>query len=139
MFTCCVLACVCVCVCVSVCERVAHSGSFTVLLFFYYQGKEFYNTKFLGFCKSKNIIVYSSTTDLKAFNIEITNGIIKRIVSRKLQFYQSKNWTSVIDDAVAIYNKTKSPSLNNLSPEESLHPDGIADLQSFYLKKRAKR
>ena len=74
---------------------------------------------------------------MKAFPIEIFNGILKTILGRIMTFEHHKNFSKVLGRAVSIYNSTKSPSLGNLSPNEAIKPDNVSFLQGYFLKNRA--
>ena len=96
-----------------------------------------FKSDFRRYCEAKDIHIYSSSTNVKSFPIEIFNGILKTLIFRILSYERHKNFAKVLSRAVSIYNSTKSPSLNFLSPIEASKADNIVKLQEFLFKKRA--
>ena len=66
--------------------------------------------------------------------------MLKLYIERILDFQRHRKWSSVLSQAVKIYNSTPQPSLLNSSPNTAeSDPDIIAQLQAYNLRKRADR
>ena len=111
----------------------------STFLFFIVTGSEFFGV-FAKFCNEEGIVRTFSTTKLKAFKIESWNQVLKLYIERILDFQRHRKWTSILEQAVKIYNSTPQSSLLGNSPDQaSSDPDIIAQLQAYNLRKRANR
>ena len=101
-------------------------------------GSEF-KSVFASWCKTQNIKLYSSHTELqKAQLCEIFNYQLKLILNRILTHHRSKDFSKYIQQACSIYNAQPSNVLpGKLSPDEAAKPENISNLQLYYLKRRA--
>ena len=103
------------------------------------KGTEFFGS-FAAYCNDNDIKRVFSSTPLKAFPAENYNNTVKVIIERLLEFQRNRRWTSVLQQAVKIYNHTPQASLLGKTPiEASSSPDVIAQLQAYNFRKRAKK
>ena len=99
------------------------------------KGTEFLS-EFKKFVSSLKISIYTTESGIKSFPVENFNYVLKTSIYRQMSHFRSNSWILALERALKSYNKTKTPALNNISPEQALKNDNIVMLQEFYLNKR---
>ena len=100
-------------------------------------GSEFFGA-WAAWCRENKVLLYSSTTFVKAALAENFIGQLKRILSRMLSHYQTNDWAKLLPQALSIYNSEPSSGLpSNMSPYMAELPENMPELQEYYLEKRA--
>ena len=75
------------------------------------KGSEFYNKEFLNYCKSNNIRIYSTNSELKACVVERFNRTLKEKMYRYFTHMDSKKYIDVLDEFLISYNNTYHRSI----------------------------
>ena len=101
------------------------------------KGSEFYNKEFLNYCKTNNIRIYSTNSELKACVVERFNRTLKEKKYRYFTHIDSKKYIDVLDELVISYNNTYHRSIKR-TPNQVKKADEAEIFQNLYKYKKEK-
>ena len=96
------------------------------------KGKEFINNKFQKFLKSKNIIWFSTNSDVKASIVERFNRTLKTKMWKYFTQVGNKKWVNIVDDLVYNYNNTYHRSIKMKPIEASIKKNESIVYKNLY-------
>lgn len=101
------------------------------------KGLEFYGKPFKDFLKSKNILLYSTKSEIKGSIIERFNRTLKEKMWRYFTSVSNKNWIKILDKLLLSYNNTYHSSIKLTPNQVNYRNESQVFLNLFGYKKES--